>query len=122
MIYEKDLCDLIIKCAFEVYNILGNGYLEKVYENALIEELKRNNISSQSQVPIKVIYKNTVVGDYFADVIVDKKVIIELKHTNSINEKHVAQLLNYLKATNINIGYIINFGDDHKLIFKRYVL
>ena len=90
MIYEKDLCDLIIKCAFEVYNILGKGYLEKVYENALIEELKRNNINSQSQVPIKVIYKNTVVGDYFADIIVDKKVIVELKHTNSINEKHVA--------------------------------
>jgi GxxExxY protein len=122
MIYEKALCDLIIKCAFEVYNILGNGYLEKVYENALIEELKRNNISSQSQVPIKVFYKNTVVGDYYADIIIENKVLIELKHTISINEKHVAQLLNYLKATNIKVGYIINFGDDSKLLFKRYVL
>ena len=122
MIYEKELCDLIIKCAFEVYNVLGNGYLEKVYENALIEELKRHNISSQSQVPIKVIYKNTIVGDYYADIIIENRVLIELKHTTSINEKHIAQLLNYLKATNIKIGYIINFGDDSKVIFKRFVM
>lgn len=122
MIYEKELCDLIIKCAFEVYNILGNGYLEKVYENALVEELKRNNISSQSQVPIKVFYKNTVVGDYYADIIIENKVLIELKHATSINEKHIAQLLNYLKATNIKVGYIINFGNDSKLLFERYVM
>ena len=122
MIYEKELCDLIIKCSFEVYNVLGKGYLEKVYENALIEELKRHNISSQSQVPIKVIYKNTIVGDYYADIIIENRVLIELKHTTSINEKHIAQLLNYLKATNIKIGYIINFGDDSKVIFKRFVM
>lgn len=122
MIYEKELCDLIIKCAFEVYNILGNGYLEKVYENALVEELKRNNISFQSQVPIKVFYKDTVVGDYYADIIIENKILIELKHIISINDKHVAQLLNYLKATNIKVGYIINFGDDSKLLFKRYVM
>jgi GxxExxY protein len=121
MIYEKELSDKIIGCAFEVYNHLESGYLEKIYENALMIEFQNRNINAYSQVPIKVLYKNQVVGDYFADIIVEDKIVLELKSCSEIHDSHLAQLLNYLTATNKKIGYVLNFGNENKLQFKRIV-
>ena len=121
MIYEKELSDKIIGCALEVYNHLEHGYLEKVYENALLIELKANNIHAISQVPIKVLYKKQIVGDYWADIIVENKIVLELKSCSEIHPSHIAQLMNYLTATQKKVGYIINFGNEKKLQFKRIV-
>ena len=121
MIYEKELSDKIIGAAIEVHKQFGNGFLEKVYENAMIVELNLNNINAESQSKIIVKYKNQVVGDYFADIIVENKIILELKVCEKIKEIHKAQLLNYLKATGTKVGYLINFGNPTKLDFKRLV-
>lgn len=120
-IYEKELSDKIIGSAFEVYNKLGKGFLEKVYERALIKELTLNSINAVFQFPIKVQYKGELVGDYFADIIVENKVILELKCCADIDDTHIAQLINYLTATKMKIGYIINFGNSKGLQFKRIV-
>ena len=120
-IYEKNLSDKIIGCAFRVYNELGNGFLEKVYENSLMIELHDNGLYAENQKPIKVRYKGVKVGDYFADIIVENKIILELKVVDSIIPIHVSQLINYLKATGYRIGYILNFGHESKLQFKRLV-
>ena len=119
MIYEKELCDKIIGAAIEVHKELGNGFLEKVYENALIKELEIVDIKAKNQVSINVNYKGFTVGNYFANILVDNKVILELKVCDSIAPIHKAQLINYLKATNIKICYIINFGSENKIEFKR---
>ncbi len=120
-IFEKELSDKIIGCAFEVYNHLRCGYLEKVYERALSKEFEINSIGAVSQFPIKVLYKGFVVGDYFADIVVENKIILELKCCTNIDNSHIAQLINYLTATDIVVGYILNFGNDKKLQFKRIV-
>jgi len=100
---------------------LGAGFLEKVYENALLFELKRRGLHAESQAPIKVIYKQAVVGEYIADILVERKVIIELKTVANIEKIHEAQLLNYLKATDINVGLLVNFYHQ-KAQIKRLVL
>ena len=84
MIIEKELSDLVIKCAFTVYNELGNGFLEKIYEQSLLHELRKNNISCGSQVPVKVYYDGIIVGDYFVDILVENKIILELKTCENI--------------------------------------
>ncbi len=116
----KDLTYQIIGCCFEVYNVLGYGFLEKVYQNALVEELTLKNIKIKIEVPIKVYYKDKNVGDYKADVLVDDKIILELKAEKTYNKIHEAQLINYLKATGLKVGYLINFGQD-KVEHKRIV-
>ena len=121
MIYYKELSEKIIGLAIDVHKGLGNGFLEKVYENALLFELTRNNIDAKQQHPITVIYKGQVVGEYFADILIEGKIILELKTTKKIEPIHEAQLLHYLKATNIKVGYILNFGSAAKLEFKRMV-
>ena len=100
----------IIKAFYNVYNILGYGFLEKVYENAMILELKKLGLHGRRQVPLKVYYDNTQVGDYFADIIVEECVIVELKAAEALCEEHEAQLLNYLRATDIEYGLLLNFG------------
>ena len=110
----------IIGAAFEVYNLLGYGFLEKVYENALIRELQLRGLHATDQYPIKVIYKDAEVGDYCADILVEDKVIVELKTGEAFNPIHEAQLLNYLKATGIKVGLLINFGPK-KCEYKRFV-
>lgn len=120
MVYEKDLSFEIIGYAMEVYNELGNGFLEKVYENALVEILKEKNISHKAQVPIKVKFRERIVGEYIADILVSDKIIIELKTVEKIAGIHEAQLLNYLKATGIKVGILINFSPN-KLEFKKMV-
>jgi GxxExxY protein len=121
MIYEKELSDKIVACAFKVYNELGSGFLEKVYENAMVYELRKNRIACTNQVPLKVYYDGIVVGDYFVDVLVENKIIIELKVCEKLTNIHDAQLINYLKATKLKLGYLLNFGSKNKLEFKRLV-
>ena len=94
---------------FEVNRVLGPGFLEKVYENALLMELKARGMTAAAQYPIKVRYKDHIVGEYFADLLVEDQVIIELKTVNKIEKIHEAQLLNYLKATGIKVGLLVNF-------------
>jgi GxxExxY protein len=106
---------------FEVNKILGHGFLEKVYERALLVELPQRGIKVENQVPIKVTYKGTEVGEYFADIVVEDQVILELKAVDSLQSIHEAQLLNYLKATGYKIGLLINFTHP-KAEIKRFIL
>jgi len=114
-----DLTEEIIKAAYKVHNALGFGFLEKVYQNALMIELKRMGLKVTSEMPIKVYYRNEIVGEYIADIIVEDKVILELKAVKDLAEIHEVQLVNYLKATGIKVGLLINFG--HSVQVKRKV-
>jgi GxxExxY protein len=113
LIYKDDYYKIKAAC-IEVRKILGNGFLEKVYENALKYELEQNGFHVESQKEIKVFYKNVNVGKYFPDLVIDEKIIIELKCAKEISSIHKAQLLNYLKATGYQLGIIINFPNDSK--------
>lgn len=115
----QDLTSKIISCFYKVYNKLGFGFLEKVYENALLIELTNSGLRVDRQKPINVYYENQLVGEYFADLIVDDKVIIELKAAEALIEEHELQLINYLKATDIEVGLLLNFGK--KLEIRRKI-
>jgi len=119
-ILYKKLSYLIIGLAMEIYNKLGYGFLEKVYENALMILFKREGIQAEQQVPIKVYFDGKVVGDYVADILIENKIIIELKSVEKIINAHKAQVLNYLSATGIHLGIILNFGKE-ELKFERFV-
>jgi GxxExxY protein len=106
---------------FEVNRELGTGFLEKIYENSLIIELKKIGLKAENQVPIKVNYKGFEVGEYFADIVVENQVILELKANASLQKMHEAQLLNYLKATGYKIGLLVNFTHP-KAEIKRFIL
>ena len=106
---------------FEVNRILGPGFLEKVYENALLIELRERGLRAKNQVPIEVNYKGTNVGEYIADLLVEDKVIVELKTVEKLTKLHEAQLLNYLKATGHMVGLLVNFQNE-KAEIKRMVL
>jgi GxxExxY protein len=118
MLYSE-ITDKIISAFYKVYNTLGFGFLEKVYENALALELRNAGCSVVQQQKIAVLYSGVVVGDYYADLIVDNLVIVELKASDSLCEEHEAQLLNYLKTTSIEVGLLLNFGKKPE--FKRKV-
>jgi GxxExxY protein len=107
---HQEITERIIKCFYEVYNTLGYGFLEKVYEHSMMLELTRCGLCVRNQVPVKVHYREEQVGDYYADIIVDEKVIIELKAAESVVEEHELQLINYLKATEMEVGLLLNFG------------
>ena len=107
---HQDLTSEIIGCFYDVYNKLGFGFLEKVYENALKHLLEQKGFDVQKQKAIKVYFDNVIVGEYFADLIVNDTVILELKAAESLREEHNLQLINYLKATNIEVGLLLNFG------------
>jgi GxxExxY protein len=111
----------IIGAAFEVWKVLGYGFLEKVYENALVEELSRRGVPAQQQVEVEVHYKGVKVGRYVPDVFVAEKVIVEIKADKDYNPANEAQLLNYLKATGIRVGLLLNFGEK-KCQFKRLIM
>lgn len=106
---------------FEVNRILGSGFLEKVYENALILELRGRGLKAENQVPLKVFYKENLVGEYFADILVEDQVIVELKSVERLQKLHEAQLLNYLRATGVRIGLLVNMKHP-KAEIKRMVL
>jgi len=109
MLYS-DITDKIIKAFYKVNNTLGYGFLEKVYENAMVMELNKTGNKVVQQKNIKVYYENEEVGDYFADLLVDDLVIVELKACESLCKEHEVQLINYLKATKIEVGLLLNFG------------
>ena len=116
-----DITYAIRGAMFEVNKLLGHGFLEKVYENALITELRLKGLKAENQVPLKVFYKDNMVGEYFADIIAEDKVIVELKAVERIKKVHQAQLLNYLKATGMKVGLLVNMRYP-KAEIKRMVL
>ena len=118
---NEEITHKIIGCAYKVFNQLGFGFLEKVYENALLFEIKKQGLKAEKQVPIKVLYKNHLVGEYIADIFVEKKVVVEIKTVENLDKAHEAQLLNYLKATGLQIGLLVNFKHP-KAEIKRMVL
>ncbi len=115
----SDLTEKIIKAFYKVYNTLGYGFLEKVYENALFIELQSIGLEASIQKPIKVYYEKKEVGVYFADLIIEDLVIVELKATETLCEEHEYQLVNFLKATEMEIGLLLNFGKKPEI--KRKV-
>lgn len=117
----NDITYAINGAAFEVNRVLGSGFLEKVYENALLVELRERGLYVESQIPVKVFYKKKVVGEYVIDILVEKKVIVELKTVERFDNVHKAQLLNYLKASGIKVAFLINFKHP-KVEIKRMVL
>jgi len=117
---HSDLTKEIIGAFYDVYNNLGYGFLEKVYENALAIELKARGFHVEQQKPIRVYYCNQIVGEYFADLIVNDLVILELKAVRAILKQHEAKLLNYLKATKYEVGLLLNFGPLPKQVRKAF--
>lgn len=120
-ILYKDLSYRIVGLAMQVHNSLGHGFLEKVYENALMVLLKREGIKAKQQTQITVYFEGEVVGDYYADILVEERVILELKSVEKIIDVHKAQALNYLKATGLPLAIILNFSKD-RLEYERLVL
>ena len=119
LVYEE-LTEKVIGICFEVSNELGAGFLESVYQRALTIALIQKGLTVEEQVPLKVKFRGQVVGDFYPDILVSSKLILELKSIKSINSEHEAQMINYLKATGLNVGLIINFGRT-KLEWKRLV-
>ncbi len=116
----RELTYAINGAVFEVHNTLGDGFLEKVYENALLVELKDRGIHSDSQVPVQVFYKGEIVGEYLADIVVENAIMLELKTVDELTSLHQAQLMNYLKASDKKIGLLINFKGQ-KATIRRIV-
>jgi GxxExxY protein len=117
---HKDLTEKILKVYFDVYNELGYGFLEKVYQNAMYIELRSRGFYVEAQKQIKVYYKGCEVGDYYADLVVDDTVILELKAAECFVKEFEYQLINYLKGTNIEVGLLLNFGKKPEFIRKVY--
>jgi GxxExxY protein len=117
----NSLTEQIIGCAFTVSNALGPGFLEKVYENALAHELGKTGLAVMQQSPLKVFYDEIVVGEYVADLLVEEQVIVELKAIQALDKVHMAQCMNYLKATGLQICLLINFGPP-RIEIKRIIL
>ena len=116
----KEITEKIIGAAYTVHNELGYGFLEKVYKNALIIEIRSAGLIVESEVPVKVYYHKQIIGEYYSDIIVEKKIIIEVKAVKNVIPIHEVQLLNYLKATGLIIGLLINFG--YSVVIKRKIL
>ena len=114
------ITESIIGCAYTVANTLGHGFIEKIYENALNHELSKNGLRVKQQYPIQVMYDGVVVGDYVADLLVNDQILLEIKAVNKIQDAHLAQCLNYLKATGYKICLLINFGKP-RVEVKRVV-
>jgi GxxExxY protein len=119
---DDELTAIIIGCAYDVHNTLGSGFLEKVYENALRIELIRRGLSVKQQEPIMVYYLGELVGDYYADILVENRIVVELKAVLALTKEHEVQLVNYLMATSTETGLLINFGSSVqvKRKFRRY--
>lgn len=120
MLEDEKTSEKIIVYAYKVYNTLGSGFLESVYEKSMLVELKSCGLRAESQVPIKVWYFEENVGDFTADLFVESKIIVELKAVEKIASKHEVQLVNYLVATKMNFGLLINFGPDGVEIKRKF--
>jgi GxxExxY protein len=117
---SDELTETIIGCAYTVANTLGTGFLEKVYENALVHELTKHGLRVEQQRPIPVYYDQVIVGEYLADMVVEGSILVELKTAKTIEDIHKAQCIHYLKATGLTLCLLINFGTT-KLQIKRIV-
>lgn len=116
----KELSEKIIAAAFKVHNELGHGFLEKVYQNALAVELEENGINYELEKPLIVKYHDQQVGEYFADMVVDNKIVVEVKAVVSLSSSHEVQLVNYLKATGSQVGLLLNFGKSVEIRRKVF--
>ncbi|MFN0187632.1 MAG: GxxExxY protein [Bacteroidia bacterium] len=117
---HSDITEKLIKIFYKVYSKLGYGFLERVYENAMFIELQKTGLILKTQSPIKVYYDDLQVGLYFADLLIDDKVIVELKAAEGLCEEHETQLINYLKATEIEVGIFLNFGKKPEIRRKVF--
>lgn len=117
---HSEITSEIISAAYYVHNYLGFGFLESVYEKSMAIKLRKMGFEVNCQVPIKVYFEGELVGDFRADLVVNDTIIIELKAVGMLHSKHEVQLVNYLKATEIEVGLVMNFGEDLK--FKRKIL
>jgi len=116
---HEEITEKIIAACFDVSNELGAGFLESVYEKALLIALMDRGLNAQSQVPLQVTFRGQIVGDFFADIVVENKILLELKAVKNLAPEHQAQTINYLKATRIEIGLLVNFGNP-KLEYRRF--
>ena len=117
----KETSFQIIAAIYEVHNVLGFGFLENVYQKALVKELRLRDLKAEEQKEIKVLYKDEEVGSYYADIVVNDEIILELKAVENLTKSHESQLLNYLKGTGLKLGFLVNFGKE-KAVYKRMVL
>ncbi len=117
---HAELTSKILKAYFTVYNTLGYGFLEKVYENAFSLELSKSGLFVEQQKNIKIFYDSKQIGDYFADIVVERCVLVELKSADYLHKEYEAQLLNYLSATSIEVGLLLNFGKEPEFRRKVY--
>ena len=115
----RDLTSTILNACFEVSNELGCGFLESVYEKSLEIVLREKGLKVETQVPLQVNFRNRIVGEFYADVVVEDKIMLELKAVKKIASEHIAQVLNYLKVTGMPVGMLINFGNP-KLEYRRF--
>jgi GxxExxY protein len=118
--YCQDITEKIISCFYKVYNRLGYGFLEKVYENTLCVELQNEKMNFLQQSSVQVFYDENIVGNFVSDLIVEEKVIVEVKAITAIRKEHDAQLLNYLKATKLEVGLLLNFGSKPEVRRRAY--
>jgi len=116
---HSKITEIVIGCAFEVINELGEGFLESVYEKAMMIALRHKGLAAEAQVPIHVMFRNQNIGEFFADILVEEKVIVELKAIKSVTSVHQAQIINYLNATGIEVGLLLNFGSA-RLDYRRF--
>ncbi len=115
-----EITDKIIACAYDVHNKLGFGFSEKVYQNAMMIKLFQKQLPSIQQAPINVHFEDQLVGEYFADIFVDNKIIVELKAVSVLSKAHEVQLINYLKATKVKVGLLINFAEKLKIVRRVF--
>ncbi len=116
---KKHVTEKIIKAAFEVHNRLGSGFVEKVYENAMAKELQSMGLDVEQQKPLNVIYGGDPVGDFFVDLLVEKSVVVELKAVRTMEKSYEDKLLHYLKASNLPVGLLLNFGNSSVQIKRK---
>lgn len=117
---HRELSERVIEAFYRVYNVLGYGFLEKVYENAMLIELEKMGVLVKAQSPIQVFYDGKVVGEYFSDLLIQDCIIVEIKAARNLAAEHEAQLLNYLKATDIEVGLLLNFGPKPEIRRKAF--
>src|SRR5580692_7846249 len=117
---HSDLTDTVLKMFYEVYNELGGGFLENVYHKALAMALQQAGLSVETEVPVHVYFRGVAIGDFFADITVNRRVLVELKAVSTLDGAHHSQILNYLRATDFEVGILLNFGPKPQ--FKRFLM
>jgi GxxExxY protein len=118
---EQALTEKVLQAAFTVHNTLGAGFLEKVYANALTLELRAKGLACEQEAPLQVRYREAIVGDYSADIVVERRVLLELKAYSALDSLHEAQIINYLRASGLRVGLLLNFARP-KLQYRRFVV